>query len=43
MSKQQQQHHYIIHHSTSEVEQLRQQLVEALDILEAYFIEVRYL
>ncbi len=43
MGKQQRQCHYIIHHSTSEVEQLYQQLVEALDTLKAYFTEVRHL
>src|SRR6266542_1182123 len=43
MGKQQQKRHFIIQRPASEAEQLRQQLTEALDILGAYFTEVRHL
>src|SRR6266498_5368513 len=43
MGKQQQKHHFIIQRPALEAEQLRQQLTEALDILGAYFTEVRRL
>src|SRR6266545_4011283 len=43
MGKQQQKRHFIIQRPALEAEQLRQQLTKALDILGAYFTEVRHL